>query len=1216
MDLSVSNLPQKWTEDGIKEGLKRTSIDLLISCGYESSDAVSTLTEKDIQNLDLPMAQKTILRRWVIKILQSKVSSSSEDSSNDIEEPIDELTEHSHKGTFPPVIQSLVNEDILPINMENTGEIAPNSSTKGGNSITMKKRTDVRNTSNCVIADKLHVVKNEFVLQGKNKGETTLSKNIKGTTKLTLKQQQENISMTTYAFTAAEQILEDLNFVMISGRPGDGKTCIGRKLLALKAEHGFDPYCINSVKILQKILNVEKRQIFFMDDVFGTVTSDKNKVNKWFHHFENLRCSVDGNKGKTLLVFASRNYILKDVLYLLDKGSFFKAFSIVDLSNDHCLTIDEKEKMAKIYNEKFNLNLSEDEINTICLLDTSYGFPYALNLFSKSSKIRQLGLKFFENPREKLLSEISGFAHKDKIKYCTFVMTSIMEKVSISKLDDSCEKSNEQKLILRVSGLCDNTPFTDIIKTFKKLKDIYFQTHEGDTFIFSHETYKEATMANIAETHLKLVLEKFDFDFILSSTATTNSGEEDAYSIHVIPRIYFKVLAQRFIDEYKNEIYNLYNIMKHRCWDDLCFVLEFEQFMSDHSLFHNMINFMQSRGTLDKTTFFWSIWHKKEKLVLYILDKCKSKNMTDDLLSLQKDTSDGLIAASYRGLSRECLELLIKFGGDVNAESTFQTFGEDDDGYYEDQFSCFEFIFDDKFGHEVLVRKMTPLMASIYGKQPNILQFLLKKGAQTRILQDNGMSMVHLAAIENDIHVLKVLLDYPLNGFPGGDNKGYTPFHYAKSLDIIKILYEHHPHILQLRCRGGNTPLHLWARRVFFHSTLNKEICKWVCLKAPKLSNCRNQNGLTVIHSLVKSNQEDNAVAEMIEILITFGANVNASTNRGRTPLHSAARSSNVRSQTAQILLKYGIQINARDIEGRTALYYALFTDNKVLDVLLKAKADPNIIDEYGLPILHSLITDAGDGLLRKETSIQFSHEYRFDFKLIEQLIKIGLDINLKSTKNDNTILHHLLSSMSMLPTYSKIEILLKLGGDPNQKNNKGSSSTMFAACVGIPLLQLLIQFEGDISLSNCKGETIAHKVLLKCTENHALSVITYLHEKRVSVHNPDNSGKTPLDIAFERRFENVIKFLLKNCPSKTLFSLALSKGLRLEEFDKENRNVCNFLRRRVGFKLDTRPSVMRSDLNPRIPSRVGGYPRDGGYSPYVYSGSEHYVSRHTPFAQ
>ncbi|XP_062586292.1 uncharacterized protein LOC134247898 [Saccostrea cucullata] len=1266
MDSSPFNLHEKWKEDGIKEGLKRSSIDLLVSCGYESVDAISTLTERDIQDLDLPMAQKTILRRWVIKILRLhdesealvnafpgsinrnlservdnshnkintvdkldlqignsltgdsfSVSSSSEENSDDMEEETELKTRNPITGAIPPVIQSLVNKEFSPTHKENTDEVIPTVSTKGpdGSSIIMKKRTNVRNTSNCVIADKLHVVKNEFVLKGETKENPTLEKKLKETTKLIIKEKE--ISMTTYAFTLALQILEDLNFVMLSGRPGDGKTCIGRKLLAFKAAEGFATYCISSVKNLQNILNVAKRQIFFMDDVFGTTTYDKCSVNEWFHYFENLRRTIDENKGKTLLIFASRNYILRDILHLPDKGSFFKAFAIVDLSQDQCLSFKEKKRMAQMYNDEFNLNLSEDEIDSICSIDTSYGFPYALNLFSKSSKLRQLGLKFFENPREKLLSEISGFAHDDKVKYCTFVMTAMMGKVSISTLDDSCEKSKKQQLILRVSGLCDNTPFKDIIKTFIKLRGIYFQSDDGDVFSFSHETYKEATMASIAETHLKLVLEQFDFDYILSSTATTSSEQDDAYFMQIIPKCYFNALAQRLIDEYEDKKYKLTIIMKHRCWDDLCFITEFDRFISNNpSIFQNMIGFMQSVGPLDKTAIFWAIWCRKEKLVSYTLGECASQAAAGDISSLQIDTSDGLIAASYRGLNIECLELLIKFGGDINAESSFQTFGEDDYEEFEKEFWFFEWLFDEYFGHEILVRKMTPVMASIYGNQPKVLQFLLQKGARLGFIEDNGMSMVHLAVIQNNARLLKILLEHPLIEFRVRDNKGYTPFHYAKSLDIIKILHEYHPHILQLRCiLGGLTPLHLWTRKIFNDSILNKEICKWVCLKAPQLLNCRNENGLSVLHTLVKSDQEDNEVAEMIELFITYGAKVNVSTTRGRNPLHSAARSSKIRFQTAHILVKYGIQINARDMDGRSALFYAVFMGNKVFDVLVKIKADPNIKDTYKLPILHNMLKDTTCSLFQRR-SFQFRHQYGLNFKRIEKLIEIGLDINIKDEKTDGTILHLLLSVKSSLPKLEEIENLLKLGADPNMKNKDGITPTMLAANFGIPFIQLLIGYKGNASLSDCEGFTIALMVLSKSTEDEALSILMYLQEINVSLEVPDTSGKIPLDIAIERQFRSIIRYLLQdknilnthpkllvnafanrlcdpqfmfdiihelnitedvwkiktedgktllmliseNCPTQNLFSLALSKGLRLEEFDMENRNVCSYL--------------------------------------------------------
>lgn len=91
------------------------------------------------------------------------------------------------------------------------------------------------------------------------------------------------------------------------------------------------------------------------------------------------------------------------------------------------------------------------------------------------------------------------------------------------------------------------------------------------------------------------------------------------------------------------------------------------------------------------------------------------------------------------------------------------------------------------------------------------------------------------------------------------------------------------------------------------------------------------------------------SVIEEVERLIADGADVNARTEHGTTPLMSAFN-----RKVARILVKHGADVNARDPKGRTPLMaYLMMLDSPAraeayVKFLLKSGADPMIAAHDG----------------------------------------------------------------------------------------------------------------------------------------------------------------------------------------------------------------------------------------------------------------------------
>ena len=100
--------------------------------------------------------------------------------------------------------------------------------------------------------------------------------------------------------------------------------------------------------------------------------------------------------------------------------------------------------------------------------------------------------------------------------------------------------------------------------------------------------------------------------------------------------------------------------------------------------------------------------------------------------------------------------------------------------------------------------------------------------------------------------------------------------------------------------------------------------------------------GWTPLHFAARSNRK-----EIVELLITVGADVNVEADNGLTPLHNAA--ANADKEVAELLIAEGSDVNAKDIAEWTPLHYAAGRGNKEVGELLIANgADVNAKKKYG----------------------------------------------------------------------------------------------------------------------------------------------------------------------------------------------------------------------------------------------------------------------------
>ncbi|MHC4913387.1 MAG: ankyrin repeat domain-containing protein, partial [Planctomycetota bacterium] len=120
---------------------------------------------------------------------------------------------------------------------------------------------------------------------------------------------------------------------------------------------------------------------------------------------------------------------------------------------------------------------------------------------------------------------------------------------------------------------------------------------------------------------------------------------------------------------------------------------------------------------------------------------------------------------------------------------------------------------------------------------------------------------------------------------------------------------------------------------------------KWILSKRPEFASLLDRGGETVLHKAA-----GNGWRQIVEVLVANGAEVNAVSHKGHTPLHRAARG---HKGTVEVLLALGADVHAESNKGHTALHSAAARGQReIAEVLVGAGSDANAKDKCGRTLL------------------------------------------------------------------------------------------------------------------------------------------------------------------------------------------------------------------------------------------------------------------------
>lgn len=333
------------------------------------------------------------------------------------------------------------------------------------------------------------------------------------------------------------------------------------------------------------------------------------------------------------------------------------------------------------------------------------------------------------------------------------------------------------------------------------------------------------------------------------------------------------------------------------------------------------------------------------------------------------------------------------------------------------------------------------LQAAAAGGHYLAFTYLVARSVNAGLQIEDQSVLLHAAALGGNVDIFNEVISNTKDArIDARDRMNKTALHYAAEgghFDFFEVLLARGANIGAI-CFEGNTILHYAAMG------MNADIVNMI-QKAFDV-NARNYKSETPLHYAAKVSHKFSH--EVVDILLTAKANVYAVTMHqpvpdvrglwpeedGReTPLHYAAKANDV--VTVEKLLALGAEVNAVSSNGSTPIFYAVEYPShsvRVLDKLLAAGANVNVkrvsielgehdnsIEEAGITPLHLAVRSN-------------------NFPAVIKLLDKGADVNATNDYNE-TPLHLAVFNKNL----EMIKVLILRGADVHSVNLSGKTPLM-----------------------------------------------------------------------------------------------------------------------------------------------------------------------------
>ncbi|MEW8543126.1 MAG: hypothetical protein AB2693_06285, partial [Candidatus Thiodiazotropha sp.] len=345
--------------------------------------------------------------------------------------------------------------------------------------------------------------------------------------------------------------LKDNHSVVMCGRPGEGKTTSGFRIVKSLIDEKqvsldkcvmlFGPEDLNEILTT----NVD---LLFIDDMFGKHNAEESKFAGWSKFFETLQAIVGNRKIK--IIMTSRMHIFleyKSKLMGLDVFSRTIELSSTDLSSS------EKEEILLAQLTAHRRDVTSVNIRECISMQSQHescvGFPLSAHYFAAEETLFSKKEYYFSKPYTHCLEQ--NIQNLDENSLIALLYVFYKEnKLKVTDLDITKMDNNSEKLLLHIGKLIgvEKSAAAIVRRTRQKVnhfKNSYLK-YVNKSFSFLHDTMYETIALIHGKEYPSEVIKHCTVDFLCQCIRLENEGSDGI--LHIEEEEYL-ALAERCIEE-------------------------------------------------------------------------------------------------------------------------------------------------------------------------------------------------------------------------------------------------------------------------------------------------------------------------------------------------------------------------------------------------------------------------------------------------------------------------------------------------------------------------------------------------------------------------------------------------------------------------------------------------------------------------------------------